>query len=252
MTRSAFLALRLAVFAGVAGVMTAALPLAAQPADPAACAGTRSGVDISQLTVEETALQAAGTWRVEGTEAGAMVEFRLDSDRMASETRSGGSGPWSFAFDFTGAFKKCGRHTLRVFTFPVVKDGGRLAHCLAKGESAAKTFTISCAPKARIEHCEWECSDDEPAGCTGVCAATARGGAPGLVGLQALNNQDYKVVEGPEGGPWSWPVACRAGERVSFKVRDQQGIGVMSNVAEILCGAPKPIELGEPQSPPTR
>jgi hypothetical protein len=195
------------------------------------------------------ALQAAGTWRVEGTEAGAMIEMRLDSDRMASETRSGGSGPWSFSFDYTGAFRKCGRHTLRVYAFPVVKDGGRLVHCLGRGESSAKVFNISCAPKAQIEHCEWECSDEEPAGCAGVCAASAKGGGPGLVGFQALNGQGYKVVDGPEGGPWSWPVACRAGDRVTFKVRDLQGTGGSSNVAEILCGAAKP---SEPQEPRTR
>lgn len=129
----------------------------------------------------------------------------------------------------------------------VVKEGNRLVHCLGRGESAVKPFTVSCAPKARIDSCTWDCPVDDRSGCSGICNASASGGAPGLVAFQAINDKDYKIIEGPDGGPWTWAFTCKMGERMSFKVRDQQGIGAVSNVVEILCGA---TEVLAPQAPP--
>lgn len=215
----------------------AARPLSAQSSNP--CTGARAAVEISGVTVDEMIVKSQGTWRAEGSAVGVMLEYRLDSDRAQSETRTTATGPWSFTFDYSNEFKKCGRHTLRVYAFPVVKDGDRLVHCLGQGQSTPSPFSIACEARVKIEHCDWECSDQEPPGCTGICTGSARsGGAPGLVAFQGLNDKDYKTVEGPPTGPWSWSVICNAGERVSFKVRDQLGIGAWSNVAERLCGAP--------------
>lgn len=211
------------------------LVLAASPAlaaDP--CASVSSSVTLSELsTVEEDSIQAKGTWQAAGGAAGAtgiLLETRIDSDRMQSEAQAGTSGSWSITQEVT---QGCGRHTVRFFAFPYVQDGTRQIHCLKQASSASKQFEISCAPVVEIVDCQWECSGEE---CTGTCAASARRGKLMYVPHWGVNGESWLAGE-PSEGPWSQPVACEAGQRISFKVRDRDGRGQWSQMDEIGCGA---------------
>jgi hypothetical protein len=62
------------------------------------CSAAKASVEIADLTVgKEGAIDAKGTWAAEGGTEGVLVEYRIDSDRMQSETRMGQSGSWDFA-----------------------------------------------------------------------------------------------------------------------------------------------------------
>ena len=210
-----------------------ALPvlLAASPALAAdLCASVSSSLTQSELTmVGEDSIQAKGTWQVAGGAAGVMVETRIDSDRMQSEAQSGTSGSWSITQEVT---QGCGRHTVRFFAFPYVQDGTRQVHCLKQVSSAAKQFEISCLPVVEIVDCQWECSGEE---CTGTCTTEARRGKLTYVPHWGVNGESWQAGD-PSEGPWTHPVACKPGQRISFKVRDRDGRGRWSEVDEIGCG----------------
>lgn len=197
------------------------------------CAGVSSTMTLSELTMAgEDSIQARGTWTVAGGAGGAagvMVETRIDSDRMQSEAQSGTSGSWSITQEVT---QGCGRHTVRFFAFPYVQDGTRQVHCLKQVSSAAKQFEISCAPVVEIVDCQWECSGEE---CTGTCTAEARRGKLSYLPHWGVNGESWLAGE-PSEGPWVHPVACKPGQRISFKVRDRDGRGRWSEVDEIGCG----------------
>jgi hypothetical protein len=213
------------LLAGLAGV-----PALAQ--DP--CAGASSTVDIAELTVaEDGALTGKGTWSVGGGADGAVLEYRVDGDRLLIESRTGASGTWDIArvlpFDNT-----CGRHTFVVFALPSVKAGGRQIHCMKKG-SSPRTYEISCAPVAEIVDCAWHCSGEDSL-CTGDCTARARRGRLGYVPYWGVNGDAWEPGGPSSEGPWTHHVDCAPGERISFKVRDRDGKGFWSEVDEIGCG----------------
>lgn len=213
-------------FIGVLLVLAASPAFAADP-----CASVSSSVTLSELSiVEEGSIQAKGTWQAAGGALGVMLETRIDSDRMQSEAQAGTSGPWSITQEVT---QGCGRHTVRLFAFPYVQDGKRQIHCLKQASSASKQFEISCAPIVEIVDCQWECSGEE---CTGTCAASARRGKLMYVPHWGVNGEGWLAGE-PSEGPWTKPVACKAGQRISFKVRDRDGRGQWSEVDQIGCGA---------------
>lgn len=206
--------------------------LAASPALAAdLCASASATVTLSELkVVGEGTIQTQGTWQVAGGAAGVMLEARIDSDRMQSEAQAGAAGTWSMTQEVT---QGCGRHTLRVYAFPYVQDGPRQVHCLKKAASTPKPFEISCAPVGEIVDCQWECSGEDQ--CAGTCTASARKGRLMYVPHWGVNGEAWQAGE-PSEGPWTHPVACKPGQRISFKVRDRDGRGQWSGVDEIGCG----------------
>jgi hypothetical protein len=206
------------------------LPVAAWGAD--LCAGATSGATITGVSYADGIVTASGTWRVGENAAGALVEYRIQSDRQSAETRSGASGSWEVALPYTS----CDRNTFRVYVFPAFKKGDVLVHCTENGQSAAQSFMISCQPTAELGPCEWECSEGPPARCSGICAGTAKGGRGGLAGLQGINGEGFQAVEASAEGRWTLTVTCSPGDQVSFKVRDRSGLGAFSNVAQWPCG----------------
>src|SRR5262245_3445607 len=193
------------------------------------CSAARSAVDVAGVTVAgDDTLDGKGTWSVEGGADGVLIEYRIDSDRMQSESRMGTSGTWDFARMLPNDVS-CGKHTLVVHAFPSVKAGERQHHCLKKASSKPYVFEISCAPVVEIADCEWKCSGED-ALCTGTCTAKARRGRLGYVPYWGVNGEDWEQGGESSEGPWSHPVACAPGERISFKVRDRDGKGFWSNV----------------------
>jgi hypothetical protein len=210
-----------------------ALALPATAADTTSlCAATRSTVKIAEAPYTDGLLTAHGSWEVIGA-AAVMLEYRIDQDRLQSEVRMGTSGTW----EVTLPFKLCGPHTLRVFAFPVAQDGTRLAHCLERGSSTPSRFTISCAPVAEISACVWECAEaDGGRHCTGSCTAAVSGGRPPYLPFWGVDGADFQPVQPPGPGPWTQPVACAAGQKISIKVRDFHGTGAWSAMVERDCG----------------
>lgn len=206
----------------------------ASPPKSDVCAGAKGAVTIESVSFADGLLKAAGTWRVGEGRVGALVEYRIQSDRQAAEVRSGPEGTWEAALPYD----RCGRSVLRVDVFPSVKSGAVQVHCLADGQAVTRSFQVDCTPAAGIGPCQWECAEEQgkPDWCSGSCTATAKGGEGSLVAMIGMNDKDYQLVEGPEFGPWTAAVTCAAGDKVSFKVRDHVGSGAFSNVAELPCG----------------
>jgi hypothetical protein len=208
----------------------------ASPPKSDVCAGAKGAVTIETVSFADGVVKAAGTWRVGEGRAGALIEYRIQSDRQAAEVHSGPAGTWEAALPYG----HCGRSVLRVDAFPSVKSGELQVHCLADGQAATRSFEVDCSPAADLGPCQWECA--EPAGekgktfCSGSCTATARGGEGSLVAMIGVDDEDYQLVEGPEFGPWTATVTCEPGHRVTFKVRDHVGSGAFSKVAELPCG----------------
>lgn len=200
------------------------------------CSAATSSVDVGDVTVaEDNTLDGKGTWAAGGGADGVLLEYRIDSDRMLSETRTGAAGSWDFERMLPND-TSCGRHTLVVFAFPSVKAGDRHLHCLKRVTSTPRVFEISCSPRVEIVDCQWECSGGDSPLCNGVCTATARRGKLGYVPYWGVNGEDWEQGDASSEGPWSHPVACAPGERISFKVRDRDGRGYWSEVDEIGCG----------------
>lgn len=208
------------------------LPAAARAAD--SCAAASAAVAVTEVVFADGVVTAHGSWEVQGA-GSAMLEYRIDQDRLQSEVRPGAAGTW----EVTQAFALCGPHTLRVYAFPAVQEGGRLVHCLERGASQPARFTVSCAPVARIDGCSWECAGEgAERRCTGTCTASASGGRSLPMPFWGLDGAGFQAVPPPSAGPWTQPVSCTPGQRVSFKVRDRNGAGAWSAVAERACGEP--------------
>lgn len=209
------------------------MPAAAVAAEVCASAGAE--VSIREVSVQEGVLKAAGTWTAQGA-SGVLLEYRIDSDRMQTESRAGASGTWEYA-EPVEKIPRCGRHTLRVFVFPSVTDGPRLSHCLERSQSDPRSFEVSCAPVASLGLCDWECVDEPEPRCAGICSGSARRGSLQKVASWGLNGTNFEEIKErtPEGG-WTFQVTCSPGDKVSFKVRDLGGSRETSNVAERLCG----------------
>lgn len=226
--------------------MNRCLPLLLLLAVPAAadtagdlCEATRSTVAISEIAVAgEEGVQSRGTWQVEGGAAGVLLEYRTDNDRIRMESMAGMAGTWSFTEE--KVMGGCGRHTLRVYAFPYVERDGRQVYCMKQVSSTPQSFEISCAPVAEIGDCQWECAAGPEGRCTGTCTASARRGRLAyqphweISGAKATASEP--APESASEGPWTRAVTCAPGEKVTFKVRDRDGRGLWSNVAERACG----------------
>jgi hypothetical protein len=200
------------------------------------CSAATVSVTIADLQVGEDSIAAKGTWQVGGGAVGVLLDYRINNARGPMESHSDASGSWEAArlelFD-----KTCGFRELRVHAYPSVQDGPRLRHCVAQVKSAPQVFEISCAPKAEIVDCQWECEGGEAPRCSGLCAGSARLGRAGYLPFWGVNGEGWQqAAEAPSEGPWSHPVTCAPGQRISFKVRDRSGRGLWSEVDEIGCG----------------
>jgi hypothetical protein len=200
----------------------------------ALCRSAQAVLHVDEATFSEGLMKAHGKWEVKGGASAVMLEYRVDMDRQQSEVRPGESGTWEAA----QPWKKCGEvYTLRVYAFPVVAVGPRLVHCLEKGTSVPSRFTISCAPAAEIGDCRWDCKGaDGDRHCSGICTASVKGGRPPYLPFWGVDKLDFQPAQPPAEGPWTHPVACAPGQRISFKVRDYHGTGVWSPVVEKECG----------------
>jgi hypothetical protein len=229
-------AVLLAVFLIVAGTRAAGAADGKTVAER--CAKATAAVTIATSSTAEAGtpaagwtLQAQGTWSAGGGAAGALLEVRIDMDRYQSETHTGAGGEWSLSQDFPF----CGKHTLRVYSMPMLREGELLINCLERGASVPLPVELPCEPVAQIDSCTWQCNEDD---CTGSCTASARSGVPDYVAHWGLNDRGYQAVEGYSRGPWSHDVICKPGEKVTFKVRGRNGTGRWSGVAERACGQP--------------
>jgi len=213
------------------GCMAAAPAMAADP-----CSTATVSVTITDLKLGEDSLAVNGTWQVGGGAVGVLMDFRINNARGPIESRSGTSGSWDFP-QLELIDKSCGYYELRITAYPSVQDGPRLIHCVAQGSSIPRPFQISCAPSVEIVDCQWECGGGEAPQCSGICSASARLGRPGYVPFWGVNGESWQQgAETPSEGPWSQPVTCSPGQRISFKVRDRNGRGLWSEVDEIGCG----------------
>lgn len=203
------------------------------PAVDPVCATVSANGAGTKVNSAEGWVTAEGTWSVAGGAVGALIDYRIDNDRWFSETRPGAGGAWNLRI----RFNDCGLFRLRIYVFPTVEAGGRQVHCLDKVSSSYLDFENFCGPEIKVTGCDWECEEDPEPHCTGTCSGNARGGNPPYAVFRGLNNQGYEMTTTESQGPWTVPVACAPGEKVSFKVRDQGGIGGFSRPAEILCGA---------------
>jgi hypothetical protein len=229
----ALAALLLALGSGWGGALRAEdseSPPGRQPS--AKCAAAELTFDLADAAAQGATLTAAGRWKVGGTADGLLLELRVNGNRYHGELQHGGAGRYAYATDFG----QCGLQVVRVFACPTVREGGREVQCLARGRSVAKNLHVDCTPSARILRCTWECADDPRQGCAGTCTADAAGGEQNLVGLWGVDDKNYEFVAGPPHGPWMAVVRCKPGERVSFRARDQAGLGSVSPVAEKPCG----------------
>ncbi|HWM93146.1 MAG TPA: hypothetical protein VN493_20450 [Thermoanaerobaculia bacterium] len=213
----------------------------AVPAAPATerdlCKEATASVTIDEVTAGEDTVDAKGTWQAGGGAIGVLLEYRVNSDRLRAETWTGASGSWTIS-RFDPEEGRCGRRTLRLQVFPSIQDGTRQLHCLRKPATTTRHFEISCAPVAEILNCEWECSRDETPQCTGLCTASARRGRLIYLPFWGVNGDGWqKVAEGASKGPWTFPVACDPGQRISFKVQERDESGSWSKVDELGCGA---------------
>lgn len=198
------------------------------------CSGTKATVSIADVSYAGGMLKAGGSWNVGEGSLGAILEYRVQSNRQWVESRPGISGEWILELPYD----RCGRSTFEVQVLARVKSGEIEAVCLESMGKAVQHFVVDCKPKAVIGSCQWECvqEKDQPARCAGTCEAGAEGGLAGLVAMVAINDQGFQAVEGPDRGPWTLTLSCSPGDRISFKVRDHLGRGPFSDVAETLCG----------------
>lgn len=196
------------------------------------CVSARVEVTMAELTVADDRMRAHGSWTAAGGAEGVALEYRIDSNRHQAEALSGKSGG-SWRFEESADTVECGSHALRVWAYPIVNEEGRQRVCLTNGTSAQKILKISCTPRARIEGCTWSCSEGA---CTGSCTGTASHGHPGYVPYWGVGDAEQS---GPYGvGPWTTELACKAGERITLRVRDGSGYGLWSQKMERICGTP--------------
>jgi hypothetical protein len=218
-----------------------ALSLSALPAYPAAvenlCPAATASATITELTVKESVIESKGTWQAGGGAPGVVLEYRFDSDRLQSENQAGPAGTWHITQDLAGY--GCGKITLRVTAVPYVQEGVSQVHCLNRSTFVKQTFEISCAPVAEIVDCRWECdggTGGKTPGCTGTCTGSARRGKLSYLPSWGVNGDAWQSAAQSGEGPFTQAVTCMPGQKISFKVRDRDGRGLWSNVAELGCG----------------
>lgn len=215
-------------------VLLAIVTAAPSAGDP--CTEATASVTVTDVRVDEDAVNAQGTWQVSGGADGVVLEYRIASDRLQAESQRGTSGSWEIA-TLDPEVERCGRFTLRVFAFPSVRAGERQLHCLKRGSSVPQQFEISCAPVAEIIQCDWECTGGENPACSGLCTGMARRGKLSYIPFWGVDGDGWRQgADIASAGPWTRPVTCTPGQHISFKVRNRGENGLWSEVDEIGCG----------------
>ncbi|HBL27784.1 MAG TPA: hypothetical protein DD490_13180 [Acidobacteria bacterium] len=215
------------------GALAAAFLLASPAEAEDRCPATTAEGAVTQIDYKDGHVVGSGTWAVGGGATGALLEFRVDNDRLAAETRTGTSGTWSIV----ESFAKCDRplHALRVLVIPSVGAGeGSLRHCLGQQvRSEPLQFQFHCGARVTIEHCTWEC---EEGACAGLCAVSATGGRLPYLLFRGTGEPDDPQAGDSSQGTWTVPVTCKQGETVAFTVHDNFGRGRPSPPAARACG----------------
>jgi len=218
----------------LAAPVHAGLPAPPPSKMTALCATAKGSITIDHHAVEGKLVKAGGRWDVTGGMAGALVEVRIEADRWQSDSFQGTSGTWEFEQPLR--WEQCGHFALRVYLYPSANDGGHLLHCLDNDSSAPWYFDVKCGSTAEIVHCDWECGDEGPDQCTGVCTGAAHEGTPPYRAFWGVNDRDYHPIQETSNGPWTQAVRCKKGDQISFKLKDLNGIGKYSSPAQVACG----------------
>lgn len=191
-------------------------------------------MQVATAFVEGQTVKAAGSWQAGGGASGAVLELRIDMDRMQSEWQPGAAGAWEVAQSL--ASLRCGRHTLRMFAFPTVARGAIQVHCLGRSTSAAQSFTISCAPVVEPLVCTWECAAGDAATCTGTCTAAASGGRSPYRVAWTVAGAERPASPDPSQGPWTESFTCARGATITLTVRNAFGAAEAAPPVEARCG----------------
>jgi hypothetical protein len=219
----------------LAAVALAASPLGSSPlwAAGGSCSGVKALATVDQAGAEGENIKANGTWQVSGGAVGALVDIRLDADLWQSETYKGTQGTWDF--NQVMKWNKCGHYSVRVWVYPSVDLNGHLYHCLDNSNSVPWRFDVPCGAQVEITRCDWECGEGTAKQCDGTCTGSASGGMLPYRPFWGVDDKAYQ--EGPEvsPGPFTGAIRCTIGQRVSFKVREQNG--KISHPAFLACGA---------------
>lgn len=176
-------------------------------------------------------LQVRGRISSAGTTTGALVEYRVDSDRYRSEILQIREGPIESAFPF----KLCGDHVAQLWIYPLVTDGGRQAVCLGRSAQVKATFNSPCGAEALFDSCEWRC--DQAKNCNGTCQVSVHGEAGSFLLMSSVAESPFRPV-GPAGpGPFKLALSCRAGAEITVRARGA-GSKSFSGAAKHVCGEP--------------
>jgi hypothetical protein len=213
------------------------------------CAGKAGSVAIASVHSEGGMVDIAGTWKASPGTQGLGIEVRIDQDRQKVELHTGEGGAWAVKVPFA----LCGRHALRIYAFAAVPEGDHTTLCFEGAPSALNHFEVDCSPQAKLDRCVFDCPKPKPVPakkgkaapppappapveCKATCDASGASGVGTLAGLAGLNNANFQMVEGPGGGPWTFTLPCKPGDKVTFIVRDHSGVGATSKPAERECG----------------
>lgn len=208
-----------------------------------ACAAAGASVTLASVEAHGHHISAKGTWSVSGEGRGVLLEARTDSDRRGSWGSVEKQGGWVWEYEI-GRFNSfwCGDHTLRLWAFPVVKEGELLAHCLDQAVSDAKPFFVNCGADAALDGCAWSCvpQDGGAVRCTGTCDVSASGGKPPYRALWRVGKTTTAEPGPPGPGPWKHAFECAQGEPIQIVIRDLGGGGQPSQTLATACGTPVP------------
>lgn len=212
-----------------------------------ACTGKAGSVTVDSVRAEGGMVDIAGGWKASPGTQGLGIEVRIDQDRQALEVHSGESGTWSAKVPFA----LCGRHVLRVYAFAAVPEEGHTTLCFEGAPSTPHPFDVDCTPQAHLESCAIDCPKPKtepgkgkkaqpapapaPIECKATCTGRGSGGTGTLAGLAGVNGANVQFLEGPGGGPWTFTLACKPGDKVTFLVRDRSGVGASSKTIEKEC-----------------
>jgi hypothetical protein len=212
----------------------AATALAAADESPRdVCAEASAQVSLEQFGMDGKEFTARGTWSAGGNAAGVLLEYRIDSDRMAAEARLGPGGTWETRI----GGKPCGRKIFKVVAFPLAPDGSRDAVCMSKPAAQDANYLSECLAPVTLSECEWDCGDGPDAACVGRClgaVATAEGKR--FVPQVRVSGILFQTVDAPSPGPWWLNLNCSLGQKVAFRVREASGARDYSLPVEIDCG----------------
>lgn len=196
------------------------------------CAQASAVVDLAEVKMAGDELTARGTWAAAGNAAGVLLEYRIDSDRMAAEARLGPGGAWETRIPG----RDCGHHYFRVTALPLAPDRERQEVCIAKPATENTGYDAECVAPVSLSDCEWDCQEGPDGACTGRCVGSIAAASGPFVPQLRIGDALFKSVGAASPGPWSLSVRCQSGQPVAFRVRQPGGRRDHSLPAEVVCG----------------